>query len=411
MPAEVLARLARDHFRDVVGPLIRIVGSFEQAEEIAQESFAIALQRWSVDGIPPEPLAWLRRVARNQAIDRFRRSARWQDKAELLLAEPQAAVDTPDPDQIEDDRLRLLFTCCHPALAAEARIALTLHTVCGLTTDEIARAFLVPRATLQQRLVRAKRKIDVAGIPYEVPTVQQMPLRLHSVLQTVYVVFTEGYASTRDDAWVRSDLCDLAIGLARELRRLLPESPEIGALLALMLLHHARTPARLDAQGRLVRLAEQDRALWNRDHIAEALPLVEASLQARPVPRYAIEAAIAALHDRAATAEATDWAQIAALYQVLDEGSAGDPIVGLNHAVAIAMAGDAQAGFDRLDAIQASGALDAYHLFHVARAELLERLGQPEAAHDALVRARAAATHPVEQEFLDRRLAKSSQRS
>ncbi len=405
----LIGRLHRDHYRDVLAPLIRITGSFALAEEVTQDSFAVALERWSVEGAPDDPLPWLRRVARNRAIDTLRRSARWRDKAAELAAESEAATYTdPDPERIEDDLLRLIFTCCHPALAPQARIALTLRHVCGLTSDEIARAFLVPRATLQQRLVRAKRKIDAAGIPYEVPSRPEMASRLVSVLQTIYVVFTEGYASTRDADLVREGLCEEAIRLARLLDELLPGRADVRALLALFLLHHARRDARVDEDGMIVRLDEQDRGRWDQDAIAEALPLVEECLRARPAPRYAVEAAIAALHDQAPSADETDWPQIAALYAELDRRGGGDPIIRLNRAVAVAMAGDLDAGLRGLDALDASNELESYHLLHVARAELLARAGDLKASIAALERARDLATSPVELAFIERRLIESA---
>lgn len=400
--------LYRAHYRDVVAPLVRIVG-FELAEELAQEAFATALDQWAAGTLPDEPVAWLRRVAKNRALDRVRRSTRWSERAARLQAEAQLhSAEARDPDVIADDLLRLIFTCCHPALAPEARLALTLHAVCGLTTDEIARAFLVARPTLQQRLVRAKRKIDIAGIPYEVPTLRDLPTRLGDVLHTLYVVFTEGYASTRDAKLVRSELCDQAIRLTRLIRHSLPEQPAVGALLALMLLHHARSPARIDHRGRLVRLTDQDRGRWNRQMIDEALPLVESSLKARPTPPYAIEAAIAALHDQAPTAEQTDWPQIAALYGALRLRGSDNPVVDLNHAVALAQAGKLEAGLALLDSLEASGRLQGYHLLYVARADLHERSGAPEQARRALERALELASNPVEREHLRIRLSEKS---
>ena len=403
-----VAALYREHYRDVLAPLVRLTGHFERAEEAAQECFVVALEQWAVHGVPNEPVAWLRRVARNRVIDDGRKAARWSMKAPIVAAEAalrtgEREADVPDLEAIPDDVLRLVFTCCHPALPAVDRIALTLHTVCGLTTEEVARALLISRTTLQQRLVRAKRKIATAGIPYVVPTVPEMPHRLDSVLHTFYLLFNEGYASTSGDRLVRDELCNEAIRLARLLARALPGRSEVDGLLALLLLHHARSPARVDEQGCLVRLADQDRSRWDRTAIDEALPLVERGLRARPVSRYAIEAAIAALHDTAASAAATDWPQIVALYDVLTENGWGGPIVQLNRAVAVACAGDVEAGLRALDAVEATGALDAHHLLHVARAELLARLGRDMESDASLERALLLVVNPVERAFLETR--------
>ncbi len=404
-----VAELYRRHYRDVVAPLIRVLGSFEAAEDAAQAAFAKALAAWERDGMPDEPLAWVRRVARNGALDVHRRQSRWRDRAAAIAAEAPGSLEPDlDLDGVSDDLLRLVFTCCHPSLSPEAQVALTLHTVCGLTSDEVARAFLVPRTTLQQRLVRAKRKIDRARIPYVVPSRDDLPERVASVLRTIYLVFNEGYGATASDALVRRDLCDEAIRLARLVEALVPGAAAPRALLALMLLHHARTPARTDAAGELVLLEHQDRSLWDGARIAEALPLVEASLRARPLPDYAVEAAIAALHARAPTPEQTDWAQIAALYAVLVERSGGSPVVRLNAAVAVAMAGDAEEGLRRLDALDAEGALAHYHLLPAARGGLLARLGRIDDARGAYTAARALAANAVERRYLERRLAELS---
>jgi RNA polymerase sigma-70 factor (ECF subfamily) len=404
-----VAELYREHYREVLAPLVRLTGSFERAEEAAQESFVVALQHWAGRGVPDEPVPWLRRVARNRAIDVARRGARWADKVDALKREATLGSagwqnSEPDPERIEDDLLRLVFTCCHPALPARDRIALTLHTVCGLTSDEVARSLLVSRATLQQRLLRAKRKIAVAGIPYVVPTTRDMPARLQSVLQTFYLVFTEGYSSTNSERLVRDELCNEAIRLVRLLRRVLPGRSEVDGLLALMLMHHARSDARTDSGGRLVRLADQDRATWDHDAIAEARPLVESSLRARPLSRYAVEAAIAALHNGAERAPDTDWGQIVQLYDVLLERGWGGPIVELNRAVALAFSGSIEAGLRELDLLDASGALAGNHLLPVARAELLGRLGRREDALAALESARELVVNPVERTFLDERI-------
>lgn len=402
---ETVAALHRDHFRAVLAPLVRRTGRFEMAEEVVQEAFIAAMDAWSRDGVPDEPVAWLRRVARNRAIDRLRRSSRWADKAAQLAALPPEVDQQPEPDEIADDVLRLVFTCCHPALAPEARIALTLHTVCGLTTDEIARAFLVTRPTLQQRLVRAKRKIDRAGIPYAVPPTGELPARLEGVLRTLYLLFTEGHASTQHPGLVRPALCDEAIRLAGLLEQLLPDRAEVSALRALMMLHHARTPARLDDAGRLVRLPDQDRSRWDQAAIAAALPRVDAALRARPVSRYAIEAAIAALHAQAPSADETDWPQIAGLYAALRRRSGADPVLAVPHAVAVILAGGPEAGLAMLEAAAADARLARYPALHLARAEALERMGQDAGALQALQAALEVTDNPVERAFLEERLA------
>ncbi len=400
---QTLARLHRQHYRDVLAPLIRILGSFEAAEEVAQEAFIAAHEAWQRDGLPDEPLAWLRRTARNRAIDGYRRGARWKLKEDVLRSELPGWQDPPqDTDELEDDVLRLVFTCCHPALALEARIALTLHTVCGLTSEQVARAFLVPRTTLQQRLVRAKRKIDGARIPYQVPDRKDLPDRLSAVLHTIYLVFNEGYGATDADGLLRRDLCEEAIRLARLLLGLLPGHPSTGALLALMLLHHSRSEARTDSRGELVTLEDQDRSLWDQEAIGEALPMVEAALRARPVPPYAIEAAIVALHAHAARAEDTDWAQITGLYGVL-LAAGSDPITELNAAVAMAMSGRLDEGLARLDALEAGGGLRDYHLLPAARADLLRRVGRGEQACAAYEQALSLVSNPVERRYLERR--------
>jgi RNA polymerase sigma-70 factor, ECF subfamily len=391
----------------IVAALIRLVRDFDIAEEAAQEAFAAAVEQWPVVGIPEFPRAWIIQTARHKAIDRLRRQKRFQEKLDAFTAAGVSqAVETPeyDPYDIPDDRLRLIFTCCHPALALEAQVALTLRTLCGLQTDEIARAFLVPVATMAQRLVRAKGKIRDARIPYTVPDATDMPARLDAVLTVIYLVFTEGYAATRGEALVRTDLCAEAIRLGRLVRTLIaPPPPEATGLLALMLLHDARREARLDEAGDLILLEEQDRRRWNQRQIAEALPLVEEALRGGPGP-FALQAAIAALHCQAARAEDTDWPQIVRLYDLLERVQPS-PIVSLNRAVAVAMVDGPRPALALIDALAATGDLDRYHLLHAARADLLRRLGSPAEAAKSYAQALALATNDSERRFLARRLA------
>lgn len=405
-PAAVLEQVYRADWGRIVATLIRLVGDFDLAEESAQEAFAVAAGQWPVSGVPELPRAWIIQTARNKAIDRIRRQKRFEEKVQpQVLYGMSAAVEEPSYDTIEipDDLLRLIFTCCHPALALEAQVALTLHTICGLQTDEIARAFLVPQATMAQRLVRAKRKIRDAAIPYVVPETSEMAQRLDSVLTVIYLVFNEGYAATRGEALVRADLCLEAIRLGRLVRTLMSPQPpaEATALLALMLLQDARRDARIDEAGDLVILEEQDRSRWNQPQIAEALPLVEEALRVGAGP-FALQAAIAAVHCRAARAEDTDWAQIVQLYDLLQR-VLPSPIVSLNRAVAVAMAQGPRPGLEIIDAL-AGGDLDKYHLLHAARADLLRRSGSPEQAAKSYERALALVTNDRERRFLERRL-------
>ena len=408
--ASAVEEVYRSDWGRIVATLIRLVGDFDLAEESAQEAFAAAVEQWGAAGIPEFPRAWIVQTARHKAIDRIRHRARSQEKLELFAAGGLAGtgvetIQEPDFDnrEIPDDRLRLIFTCCHPALALEAQVALTLRTLCGLETDEIARAFLVPTATMAQRLVRAKRKIHAAGIPYIVPETTQMAERLDAVLTVIYLVFNEGYAAT-GGTLLRADLCAEAIRLGRLVRALTGQNPpaEVTALLALMLLQDARREARLDPSGGLVVLEEQDRRLWDKRQIAEALPLVEEALRGGPGP-YAIQAAIAALHCQAERAEDTDWPQVLSLYDLL-ERSQSSAVVSLNRAVAVAMVHGPRAGLEIVDALAEAGDLGGYHLLHAARADLLRRLGRMADAAESYRRALELATNDSERRFLGRRL-------
>ena len=382
-------------------------GDIDRAEEAVQDAYAVALDRWPRDGVPSSPASWIITTAKRRAIDRLRREAALRDKQALLARELEEAVrDLPgeDVEMIPDERLGLVFACCHPALAPEAQVPLTLRLVGGLTVPEIARALLLPEATVAQRLVRAKKKVRLSGIPVAEPPPDRLQDRLAAVLAVLYLVFNEGYAATGGDALVREDIAAEAIRLARVVHTLLPGEPEPAGLLALMLLHHARRAARVDGGGELVLLEDQDRTRWDRAMIGQALPLVDRALTLRRPPGpYALQAAIAAVHAQAPRAGATDWRQIALLYDELGR-VLPTPVVTLNRAVAVAMSEGPSAGLLLIDALAAGGALDEYHLLHAARADLLRREGRTAEAAAAYDRALALATNAAERRFLQARL-------
>jgi RNA polymerase sigma-70 factor, ECF subfamily len=403
----VVDRTFRHESGRAVATLIRVLGDFDAAEESVQEAFVVALERWPRDGVPSNPGAWITQVARNGAIDRLRRDSNLREKTAIL--EGLEALRPPElgpadrvlaAGEIEDDRLRLIFTCCHPALALEARVALTLRTLGGLNTAEIARAFLVAESAMAQRLVRAKRKIAQAGIPYEVPDAERMPERLPGVLATLYLIFNEGYLASESDSLLRTELSAEAIRLARVLAAMLPHEPEVVGLLALMLLTDSRRPARVDADGEAVPLDEQDRGLWDAEMIAEGLALSQRAAAHGPVGPYTIEARIAAAHAEADDPEDTDWARIVRLYEWLAR-VAPSHVVELNRAAAVAMRDGPERGLEMIDAIEG---LHEYRQFHSARAELLRRLGRDGEAASAYARAIELTSNQVERRYLERRL-------
>jgi len=390
----------------IIAGLIRVSHSFDLAEEAMQDAFAAAVVSWRAEGVPANPAAWITATARRKLIDYARREQTRRNNEDQLLYEHVLRSHASEEEMsrpFEDDRLRLIFTCCHPAINKEAQIALTLRTLGGLTTPEIARAFLVPESTLAQRLVRAQRKIQQARIPYEVPSPDRMPERLSAAQAVLYLIFNEGYSASSGDNLVRRELCADAIRLARTLTELMPDNPESMALLALMLLQDSRRDARSSRDGQLVTLEEQDRSLWHLDQIAEGTRLVERALGRRNVGPYQLQAAIAAVHAEARTAEETDWKQIAALYGILNASQAS-PIVSLNHAVAIAMSESLERGLALIDRLGSAGELDSYHLYHAARADLLRRMGRYKEALESYERGLALTTNAVELRYLRRRI-------
>lgn len=396
----------RAESRRVFATLVRLLGDFDLAEEALHEAFISAVEQWQRDGVPENPRAWLVSAGRFKAIDTIRRRARFDaslsDIAQRLDRDKSGDV-LPDDDRVEDDRLRLIFTCCHPAIAAEARVALTLREVCGLTTEEIARAFLTAPPTLAQRIVRAKAKIKTAGIPYQVPSKADLPERLETVLQVIYLVFNEGYSASSGASLTRADLSDEAIRLGRLLVELLPDAEVLG-LLALMLLHESRRGARATDSGELILLDAQDRSLWNRQQIAEGTDLVQRAFATGQIGQYSVQAAISAVHAQAPAAAETDWDQIVSLYDLLLQAGPS-PVIELNRAVAVAMRDGPAAGLALVDGILARGDLADYHLAHSARADFCRRLGKTAEARESYERALTLTQLGPERRFLEKRLA------
>jgi RNA polymerase sigma-70 factor (ECF subfamily) len=403
---ELVDNVYRTESRQVLATLIRLLGDFDAAEEAMHDAFAVAVEQWARDGVPGNPRAWLVSTGRFKAIDGMRRRARFDASLTELAKQLESTTDDSEQlgdEHVEDDRMRLVFTCCHPALAPDAQVAMTLREVCGLTTDEIARAFLTKPPTIAQRIVRAKAKIRDARIPYEVPSEKDLPDRLDAVLRVVYLVFNEGYSASSGGSLTRHDLSGEAIRLGRLLIELLPE-PEAVGLLALMVLQDSRRAARTTPVGDLILLEDQDRSLWNRDQIAEGALLVEQALSSRQIGPYTLQAAIAAVHAQALSPAATDWAQIVGLYDVLMRAEPS-PVVELNRAAAVAMRDGPLAGLGLIDAILARGDLGNYHLAHAARADLCRRLGRTADARVSYERALSLTQQEPERRFLTRRLA------
>jgi RNA polymerase sigma-70 factor (ECF subfamily) len=406
---EAVDTIYRAESRQVLATLIRLLGDFETAEEALHDAFAAAVEQWARDGIPANPRAWLVSTGRFKAIDGIRRRTRFDTSLTELakqLEHPTSDTEEWNEESVEDDRLRLIFTCCHPAIAPEAQVAMTLREVCGLTTEEIARAFLTKPATIAQRIVRAKTKIREARIPYEVPMEKELPDRLDAVLRVIYLVFNEGYSASSGDSLTRHDLSGEAIRLGRILIELLPETEAIG-LLGLMLLQDSRRAARTTPTGDLILLENQDRSLWNQNQIAEGVSLVQRALSTGQIGPYTIQAAIASVHAQAPSSTATDWAQIVQLYDMLMQSNPS-PVVELNRAVAVAMRNNPLAGLDLVDAILARGDLGSYHLAHATRADLCRRLGRTAEARTSYQRALSLTQQEPERRFLEKRLAELS---